>query len=286
MKDLVLQVQAISRRFQNEIDVLTGPLESLFGVNAYLYYRIDSQGGLITLCDRPEISEYYFDQQLYKSSPFLKHPKLIPSGFLLASEVEHQNFQSVQSHMNAKFELYNHLLIVENEGDVVHLHGFATTHRKRSLVNTYFNNLDRIRSYCQYFQARTSRFQNILDGMKVDFGGFVGPQFYKTEITSTPQLSAKHQADFFHYMNKLCGGLKLYKPLSDREMECLQLLLAGKSASLIAEELAISTRTAEHHIDHIKNKLMCMTKTDIFSFVATIKKLGGNLSLLQQPWES
>lgn len=119
--------------------------------------------------------------------------------------------------------------------------------------------------------------------MKVDFASIAGPQFYKNE-NNTPQISSKKQAEFFHWMNESCGYLDIFKPLSDREIECLKLLLEGKPASRIAKEMSITARTAEHHIEHIKNKLMCSTKTDIFIFIAELKKLGGDLSLLQNPW--
>lgn len=47
----------------------------------------------------------------------------------------------------------------------------------------------------------------------------------------------------------------------------LKLVVLGKTAKLIAKELAICPRTVEEHIDHIKYKLRCRYKHEIPSLV-------------------
>lgn len=54
-----------------------------------------------------------------------------------------------------------------------------------------------------------------------------------------------------------------YEGLSQREIECLFFLIRGKSAKETARLLNISYRTVEHHIDHIKNKLNCRSKSEL-----------------------
>ena len=279
MNDLVRQVQAVSGKFRPKIAALIAPLASLYGVNAHAYYRLDSQGGLTHLCNLPEISEYYFSNELYKDNPFLKHPDLVQPGFMLASAVTNPDFQQAQMHVEQKYQLYNLLLFFEREADVLHAHGFATTRQDSSLINIYLNNAERFRTFCEYFRKETTSLQKILDNMKVNFGTLAGAQFYATEKKKDPRFSANTQRKFFHWMNKMAAA-EISKPLSDRELECLELLLEGKPASQIAKHLSISTRTIEHHIDHIRNKLGCSTKAEIFSFVNNVKKCGGDLFLL------
>ena len=43
--------------------------------------------------------------------------------------------------------------------------------------------------------------------------------------------------------------------LTPRELEVLQLLLAGKTNKEIAQQIAISAKTVEFHLDHIYTKL-------------------------------
>lgn len=284
MNDLVRQTQAISGRFQNKIKTLVDPLASIYGVNAHAYYRIDSQGGLTHLCNLPEISEFYFSNELYKNSPFLKHPDLVQPGFIFAQAVEDPKFQQAQSQVEQQYQLFNLMLIIEKEGDVLHAHGFATTQQNHNLANVYLNNLDKFRLYCDFFRKETAGLQRSLQDLKVDFGNLIGPQFYKGNNNFNPPCAANSKSEFFHWMNKSQGGLEIFKPLTDREIECLKLMLEGNSAGLIAQRLLITTRTVEHHIDHIKNKLLCSTKAEIFSFIATLEKCGGDLHILQESW--
>jgi HD-GYP domain-containing protein (c-di-GMP phosphodiesterase class II) len=48
--------------------------------------------------------------------------------------------------------------------------------------------------------------------------------------------------------------------LSDREVEVLRLVARGRSNRAIAQELVISPRTAEHHVQHIYGKIGASTR--------------------------
>jgi DNA-binding CsgD family transcriptional regulator len=52
-------------------------------------------------------------------------------------------------------------------------------------------------------------------------------------------------------------------PLSTRQQECLSLVIRGKTIREIAFILRISTRTVETHIDTIKEKLGCTSKSQL-----------------------
>jgi DNA-binding CsgD family transcriptional regulator len=51
--------------------------------------------------------------------------------------------------------------------------------------------------------------------------------------------------------------------LSSRELECLFLILRGKSARQAGEIMSLSKRTIESYIENIKNKFGCSTKVDL-----------------------
>ncbi len=51
--------------------------------------------------------------------------------------------------------------------------------------------------------------------------------------------------------------------LTPRELDCVYQLLLGKTSVEIAHALALSPRTAESHLDHIKNKLGCFKKSEL-----------------------
>jgi DNA-binding CsgD family transcriptional regulator len=51
--------------------------------------------------------------------------------------------------------------------------------------------------------------------------------------------------------------------LTERECECIFLMLRGKMAKEIAAFLSLSKRTVESYIENIKNKMNCRNKTEI-----------------------
>ncbi len=51
--------------------------------------------------------------------------------------------------------------------------------------------------------------------------------------------------------------------LTNREGQCLFYFVRGKTSKEIAEKLNISNRTVETHIEHIKNKYNCVTKSNL-----------------------
>ncbi len=58
-------------------------------------------------------------------------------------------------------------------------------------------------------------------------------------------------------LNRVCSSKN---PLSDRELECMALILIGLTGKEISTFLELSVRTVEHHIDRIKDKLECRKK--------------------------
>lgn len=53
--------------------------------------------------------------------------------------------------------------------------------------------------------------------------------------------------------------------LTARQSECMFFLLRGKTAKEIARILNLSFRTVEGHIEGIKYKLVCSTKSELIS---------------------
>jgi LuxR family transcriptional regulator, maltose regulon positive regulatory protein len=53
----------------------------------------------------------------------------------------------------------------------------------------------------------------------------------------------------------------LIEPLSDRELEVLELLAAGRSNRQIAEQLVVALDTTKKHVSHILDKLGASNRT-------------------------
>lgn len=63
--------------------------------------------------------------------------------------------------------------------------------------------------------------------------------------------------------------------LSDREAQVAELVAAGMSNRLIAEELFVSERTVHSHLSHIFTKLDLTSRTQLVKWWATVGQRGG-----------
>jgi DNA-binding NarL/FixJ family response regulator len=61
--------------------------------------------------------------------------------------------------------------------------------------------------------------------------------------------------------------------LSEREIEVLRLLAAGKRAEEIAQELEVSQKTIENHLSNITNKLGAKDRFELYRLAARLEKI-------------
>jgi LuxR family maltose regulon positive regulatory protein len=73
-----------------------------------------------------------------------------------------------------------------------------------------------------------------------------------------PGAALHHAA---HTTREAPGGAELVEPLTDRELQVLRLLAAGKSNQQIAGELVVVVDTVKKHVGHILDKLEATNRT-------------------------
>jgi NarL family two-component system response regulator LiaR len=73
-----------------------------------------------------------------------------------------------------------------------------------------------------------------------------------------------------HMSRQASQTQELSDPLTEREMEVLQLLAQGKPNKEIAEELVISERTVKFHVSSILNKLEASNRTEAVTIAAQL----------------
>src|ERR1043166_3972772 len=91
-------------------------------------------------------------------------------------------------------------------------------------------------------------------------------------VNQTGHLTEKHhniREKFLRHLYKK-EAFQLVLPnssesLTNKEKECLQLLLTEHTAKNIASRLNISTRTAEIHLENIRQKLQCANKIELIT---------------------
>jgi DNA-binding CsgD family transcriptional regulator len=52
-----------------------------------------------------------------------------------------------------------------------------------------------------------------------------------------------------------------------RELDCVKELIRGKTIKMIARTLDVSPRTIEHHLENIRSKACCNTKSELVGWL-------------------
>jgi DNA-binding CsgD family transcriptional regulator len=94
-------------------------------------------------------------------------------------------------------------------------------------------------------------------------------------VEDVEERMALHMASLYAYhrcrsLGLLTEASSVKSPLSPREVECLRLVLAGKSDTDIGKILGISHTTAHFHIERVKKKLGVRTRTQAAAMVMTL----------------
>jgi DNA-binding CsgD family transcriptional regulator len=73
----------------------------------------------------------------------------------------------------------------------------------------------------------------------------------------------KNHNENYIFKNHECTYENLIIRLTNREVQCAELLIKGLSIKRIASTLDLSHRTIEKHVEHLKNKFICSSKEQL-----------------------
>lgn len=253
-------IQNYSIKYNKKIQKFCAPLKEHFGVNYFWYYKITSKGRYHCFGSHIEWMEHYYEERLHKANPFLRHPSNYCSGVSLIRKVDNSPFQES---LNRGFKLFNvnlSLVLLERHPDFVEGYGFGTSLDSQTAEEMYLAELPLLNLFSKQFRKE---FESLID---LDEEAYVDltsePDFHKT-----PPLPKPNKVEDF--LRKIG-----YFDLSGREREILFLISKGYSARQAADHLMLSSRTVEHYIENIKNKLNCFSKRELVQAAQEISSLG------------
>lgn len=166
--------------------------------------------------------------------------------------------EEVYYRMLNEYNITNQITLVLKHSDCTELFTLATDNSRKNMHNIYLNKLDVIYNFSIIMK----------DKIKTLIGEIDSDRFIhnKLEIVDTSQVTRCEKNDtIIHYLKRINRNRELVSHLTDREFECLLLLLEGKSAKVISSIMNISNRTVEVHIYNIKKKMSCRSRAELIS---------------------
>lgn len=244
-------VRLFSGKNDRKLKAICEPLKK-FGIDTFWYYTISDTGHFSFIGNQSIIGEYFYHKKLFVNHPSFRSSKLISEGTsFFNKETDKSGAQEKIKDVFAMDQIYQ---VIKKKDNSIHGYGFATTQQDQDLTSVYMKKSHLLLKFIHYFHEEASSIITKAHENKVHISPLIGDYFYQS--LDIEKKEEKNEEEFI----KMIGCLP---PLSEREMQCLALLIRGKPARQIGEELQISNRTVEHYLESIKNKWSCLNKQEL-----------------------
>lgn len=212
----------------------------------FSYSRIDTDNGQIILTNKPEFSELFLKRKFYLRY-FCDHYTAYQSGLFLADLMNYdQDFhEALQSQ-----DLGHICMLIKKHKNHTEIFYFGVPHNANHMNHFYLNNRELLENFCHEFKEKSTALINQYATKRL----FYPKSSEKSGLTNKALL----EDIFVHTLKKA--------HLSPREQQCIEYIKKGYSAKMIANELNISNRTAEHHLAHIREKLKLSSIKELLFF--------------------
>ena len=257
----------LSAKLHQKIKKLTTPLIDHFGLNEFYHYRLSNTGHYVNVGLNCEWEEFYFSNPSHLiMTPYFRHPKFFKSGVSFMKETPDLEFEKLVTFGREQFQINLSSHITKKTKDGLSAYGFGLNTQDLQQHFNLANSLPLLHLFIEKFDEEMKPFESLLEDTQVDMASLMGSKFYE------PPTSILKESSFLDpFLQQL--GLKHSSPLTAREIDVIQHLLNGNSASLIADHLCLSSRTVEHHIERIKDKFDCFTKADLIKILRRLESI-------------
>jgi len=270
MEEIRKVLSFYSTKLSNQIKKLSEPLENL-QLDGFWHSFVREDGGFFQIGNTPDVAEVYFSNHLYVHNPFVCHPKNYQHNqVLITGSFPDDKFQQAQKVVGDRLGFENILFIYKQCGSGMHCLHFSSSTPNIPLDSIFLQQSSLLSSFAEYYLAEWQQNFRFMDSFMIDIASAMGPKFFALN----PKIQQlKNKAHTLKLLKKM-GILDefAFEELTEREEECAQHYLLGKTAGQIAAALKISRRTAEHHIENIKSKLGCSTKVELFAKLKTLQR--------------
>lgn len=246
-------------RMLHSVEVLRRNL----GVNHFWYNKVTYSGFTGFFSTTPDWSSFCAREvDTIKCCPYLYYPSSCPAGVQLLGMSSNEKLQKILNVGRNKFKTNFNLHIVTKTAEYIEGFGFGTPYNNAETYELLIRELPSILQFIKYFRKTNQRIFSMAEECPINLKAILGSGFITSEIAPV------------YDRRKLLKEIGIDLPkFSARDKDILGYLANGYPVSYIADELALSKRTIESHIDKLKNKLDCHSKIDLIQKAKHIVEL-------------
>lgn len=246
----------ITEKFNKKINRFCAPLVTNFGLNHFYHGKLTTSGQWVGINMNQEWANCYFYDDYFHLDPILRHPDNYSNGVAFANNIDDVKSKKILSAAISKYRIHISLVILDKlvDGMEFFIFGLTTSNSLQSMK--LYNEIPMIRVFIKRFKEEFRPLYLGLEELHIDMSSLIGPSFESLATSIFPE-----RLDHQQFLEQI--GMGIPQSLTAKEISVIKYLTKGLSAPKIAEELLISSRTVEHHLERIKDKFACMTKAEL-----------------------
>lgn len=256
---------SVTCRFNHVIKAACSSLFELLDLNNFWYYKLTNDGHYSYFGTHIEISEYFSAQKLYIKFPYYRHPKHFTSGISLQETVPDPSTAIASM---GKLGIHHSLLIMKKNQDGVESFGFSSGNSDGKQLSKMLAEVPLLRLFTDKFREENPLIFSKLKDNQIDLASLIGPEFFSPII----KMDSQFIRDKRSFLTQL--GVSPNESLTLNDIKAIRLLLEGYSANEMGNRTFRSKRTVEHHLERIKDKLLCRSKAELIRKVRELERLG------------
>lgn len=247
------------------------PLFEMSGITAFAYHEINSDGDFVRLASDPVLFTKLLETGHLDSSPIAildNHQK--PGNYVLDVPSDTNYPFSIKRIMRSLNRGHFLILIRETQRhgkDYIQFFSFATDLGNNNVNHFYVNHLDLLEKFGDYFMQRMSSFLDRAKRVSLAEQKRTEFKFKLAKFIDAKNGIVREKETVNKYITPEKVNHKVKQLLTRREVDVVNNLIDGKSAQETAENLFISRRTVEKHIENIYAKMSCNSRSELMKAI-------------------
>lgn len=241
------------------------PLVSCFGVKHFYHGRLDNSGRFVNLGLDVDWEEFLISSKLVVLWPTHRQPQHFKSDIVLLKTFNDEKTMSMLQIGRNQFKISPVLELIYKTNGGHDIFGFGLKSPDPIQHIAFIKEIPLLRLFIKRYQEEFKSLIKTFRNYEIDLSSLVGPAFYQT-------ITIDEDEKRNQFLKKM--GIGTLVLLSNREKDVAKWLTKGYTASQIGKELFISIRTVEHHIEHLKDKLDCFSKSELIQKVLELELIG------------
>lgn len=257
--------------YNDRIKKFCEPLQRAYGINHFIHYKVTDSGLSNGFSNHANWMEYFIGEQIYLHCPYMRHPQYYQSGYVFVQNEDDSFDDSFQQAMKMATEQFNTqfcFLFLNKNPHNMEAFVFGAPPTITNMHSVLATEIPLLQLFISRFCEEFDKMLEDLSHHLFDIATPMGLTFHEKADLLPASLLKKRR-----YLLKQLGIDDRTCALSKREWEIVPLYLKGYSASQIAKQLFLSTRTIENYIDNLKNKLGCFTKRELIEKLTELQQI-------------